>query len=149
MRIAAADRKNLQEACLFALERSHLKVERSDATAGTIRTEWDEDLFPFYSPQGGGGVRKRAWVEINAGNPGAANGALAEHVVRVRVEQEKNAEKKHPGDRERADWQPMADDADLAHRIAVTVQTLVGDFRPSDDFYRRRGWEPPRTAGRP
>ena len=69
--------------------------------------------------------------------------------MRVRVERETNTEVKRPSESAEADWEPGDDDVDLARRIVVTVQSLVGDFRPSDDFYRRRGWEPPRTAGRP
>lgn len=141
--VNASDRENLHEACLHAIELSRLKVDEHRVVEGTIRTRWNEEYFVFARVgPGGGGVRRRAFVEIVDAPGSAAAKHGFERLVRVRVERERNTEHKRPSDPASARWEPQDDDVELARRIAVTVQSLLTEFRPSDDFYRRHGIEP-------
>jgi len=143
--VHTVDRENLHEACCHALEFNHLQIEESKVAEGTIRTKWSEDLFTFARTwQEGGGMRRRAFVEIKTtGEDTQASKQGYERLVRVRVQRQKNMEHKKTMDAAAVKWEPDDDDVQLARGIAVTVQSLLTEFRPSNDFYRRHGMTPP------
>lgn len=146
--VRTVDRENLHEACLHALEFNHFQIEDSKIAEGTIRTKWNEDLFTFARTwQEGGGMRKRAYVEIKT-SPADSQASKQgfERIVRVRVQRQKNMEHKKTMDASAVKWEPDDDDVSLARGIAVTVQSMLTEFRPSDDFYRRHGMTPPKSA---
>src|SRR4029450_7656349 len=92
----------------------------------------------------GGGMRRRAYVEIKtSGADTEASKQGYERIVRVRVQRQKNMEHKKTLDESAVKWEPDEDDVQLARGIAVTVQSLLTEFRPSNDFYRRHGMPPP------
>lgn len=141
--------KQIHEKCLFVLDRVELKIADSNVEEGRITSAWDQKLFPFYRPrgEGGGGFRRRAYVEI-VEDPDATDDAKSRNVltgreparlVRVRVERERNEEKKRPADETLVKWEPDEDDVQLAARIAAMLQNQMSEFEPSDDFNRRFG----------
>ncbi|MFN0207255.1 MAG: hypothetical protein ACKVS6_13200 [Planctomycetota bacterium] len=138
----------LHEECLFVLSRNDLQISESDSAEGKIVSTWQYNLLPFYVPrgQGIGGHRRRTHIEIaDADAPSEEIAALTAagrplpKTVRVRVERERNEERKKPGERDHAIWEPDSDDVDLTRRIAMMLQNQVRAFEPSDDFNRRFG----------
>jgi hypothetical protein len=146
--------EEVHERCLFALRLTDFKVAKSDLKEGRIESQWNESLVPFHRPkgEGSGGFRVRAIMEIqDAADANKTDTNKTEVIktdankggnaktVRVRVERERNEEIKHPGDPAQAKWEPDADDANLAQRLAVNLKERVTPFSPSEDFYSRYG----------
>lgn len=131
--------EDVYEKCLLSLQLANLKAEKADVAAGRIVTQWDVNLVPFYRPrgQGGAGFRRRAIIEIEP--VGDTPPELNVKKIRVRVERERNAEERRPGDPRQAKWEPDSDDTHLAQEIAVRIQERTMPFQPSEDFYRRFG----------
>lgn len=138
----------IHEKCLFIVSRAELKVAESDPVAGTIVTEWKENLFPFHRPrgQGGGGYRERLHLEVTEADVTTEERAMLRATgrpepkrVRVRMEREFNAEKNKPADSSRAQWEEDTDNADFAYRIATMLKNQLMPFEPSEDFNKRFG----------
>jgi hypothetical protein len=131
--------EDVYEACLLSLQLAEMKVEKSDVKTGRIETAWQVNLVPFYRPraEGGAGFRRRAFIEIDPVDD--APPELNVKRIRVRVERERNYEKRRPGDIQMAKWEPDNDDVNQAQEIAVRIQERTMPFTPSEDFYRRYG----------
>jgi hypothetical protein len=149
--VRVSDPASLHEACLRTLERADLKLETSRFDEGRIVSRWDEVLLPFRGVGSRGGERRRALIEIvkeEDEDPGARSAdGRARRLVRIRVERERNVEKSKPAISAHAKWERCEDDAALADRLGRILESMVSEFGPSEDFYRRMGGDPPKRAG--
>lgn len=112
-----------------ALAQGRFKVSEADEVEGRIQSAWQYGLSPYSREE----KRERATFLVDRKGEGR-------HLLRVRVEVERNREMSKTMNPEGADWAPAADNPDVARFLLYYVLARTQEFGPSPEFYKKQPW---------